>query len=134
MRLVVTARQADANVVAARAERTVGTVVPGRTATPSVELTVSDDYNYYLDATLWRDGVVLESIRAVANLDPQETVSAADSRREVEFEASDFETGSPDRPVDSPDAASADDGGGFGAAVAVVALLSALVATRRWSA
>lgn len=134
LRLVVTARQADANVVAARAERTVGTVDPGRTATPGVELTVPDGYNYYLDATLWRDGVILESTRAVANLDPQENVSVAESRREVEFEASDFETGSPDRPVGSPDAATDDDGAGFGAAVAVVALLSALVATRRWSA
>jgi PGF-CTERM protein len=135
LRLVVTARQADANVVAARAERAVGTVEQGRTATPAVELTVPDGYNYYLDATLWRDGVVLESTRAAANLDPQETVAVNESRGEVTFRASDFETGPPDRPGGSPDAEeSSDDGAGLGAAVAVVALLSALVATRRWSA
>jgi PGF-CTERM protein len=136
LRLVVTARQADSNVVADRAEMAVGTIEPGRTAAPEVQLTVPDGYNYYLDATLWRDGVVLESTRAVANLDPEETIAANETRREVQFEASDFET---DRPASdrtpAPTAAPEDLEGqsGFGVAVAVVALFSGLLAARRWS-
>lgn len=134
--LVVTARQAEANVVAARAERTVGTVDPGRTATPTVALTVPDGYDYYLDATLWRDGVVLGSTRAAANLDPEETLSVDESRREVRFEASDFETtrAGPGREEDaeSSDAASGD-GAGLGAPAALAALATVLAA-RRWSA
>lgn len=134
--LVVTARQADANVVAARAERTVGTVEPGRTATPSVRLTVPDGYDYYLDATLWRDGVVLGSTRAAANLDPAETLSVEESRREVQFEAGDFETAraGPGREAadDTAEPASGD-GAGPGVLAAVVALAAALLA-RRWSA
>jgi len=138
LRLEVTARQADSDVVAARAERTVGQIAPGRTDASAVQVSVPDGYNYYLDVTLWRDGVVLESTRAAATLDPAETLSPNETRRDVRFEASDFETtsGSPRGSADAadgPEAGSAD-GAGFGAAVAVVALLAALVATRRWSA
>jgi hypothetical protein len=134
LRLVVTARQADSEVVAARAERTVGSVEPGRTATPNVRLTVPDGYNYYLDATLWRDGVILESTRAVANLDPERNVSVDRTREDVRFEASDFETGSGrDGTTDSPEPASGE-GAGFGVPVAVAAFLASLVAARRWSA
>jgi hypothetical protein len=133
--LVVTARQADANVVAARAERSVGTVEPGRTAAPTVRLRVPDGYDYYLDATLWRDGVILGSTRAAANLDPAETLSVGESSREVQFEAGDFETANagPAREADegAPEAASRD-GPGLGVGAAVVALVVALAA-RRWS-
>ena len=133
--LVVTARQADANVVAARAERTVGTVDPGRTATPTVELTVPDGYDYYLDATLWRDGVVLGSTRAAADLDPEETLSVEAPDDEVRFEASDFETtrAGPVRDDGATPAADSADGAGFGA-VAALAALAAVLAARRWSA
>lgn len=132
LRLVVTARQADSNAVAARTERTVGSIDPGRTATSEARVTVPDGYNYYLDVTLWRDGVVLGSTRAAANLDPQETLEVSETRRDVQFRASDFETDSPNRGMESPEADSGD-GSGFGAGVAVVALLATLVVTRRWS-
>lgn len=137
LRLVVTARQADSAVVAARTDRTVGSVEAGRTATPSVELTVPDGYNYYLDATLWRDGVILESTRAVANLDPEENVSVDETRQDVEFEASDFETGTGGERGGDADPTGPDSeggGAGFGVPVAVAALLGSLVAARRWSA
>lgn len=135
LRLVVTARHADAYVVADRTETTVGTVEPGVTATSSVQVTVPDDNNYYLDATLWRDGVVLESTRAAANLDPEETISVNETRREVAFEAGDFETGDggrPPRPTGTPSGVEGQPGLGVG--VALVALLASLVAGRRWSA
>jgi len=135
LRLVVTARQADSNVVADRTEVRVGSVAPGRTAATDARVTVPDGYDYYLDMTLWRDGVVLESTRAVANLDPEETLSVNETRREVAFEASDFETGgSGGRATPQPTAQDAGaDGAGFGPAVAVVALVGSLLAVRRWS-
>jgi PGF-CTERM protein len=134
LRLVVTARQSDAYVVADRAETSVGTVEPGVTASPTVEVTVPDDNNYYLDATLWRDGVVLESTRAAANLDPEETISVNETRREVEFEAGDFETGGAGGDGPAPQTETgAESQPGFGAGVAVVALVGSLLAARRWS-
>ncbi|MFQ3319625.1 MAG: PGF-CTERM protein [Natronomonas sp.] len=136
LRLVLTARQADSNVIADRTEIQVGDIAAGRTATPEATLTVPDGYNYYLDATLWRDGVVLESTRAAANLDPQETISVNETRRDVAFETSDFETGGPGgRPREEDAAATpgAESQPGFGPAVAVLALLSGLFAARRWS-
>ena len=99
-------------------------------------MTVPDGYGYYLDVALWRDGVLLESTRAPADLDPDETVSVNETRREVAFEAEDFETGgrgAGGRP--EPTAAeSTGDGAGFGPVVAAVALVAALFATRRRSA
>ncbi len=135
LRLVVTARQADANVVAARSEARLGDLAPGRTARPSVSVTVPDGYNYYLDVTLWRDGVVLESTRAAANLDPDETLAVNETRRDVAFRASDFETGggsggAPTPAVDESDGAAP----GLGAAATVVAFVAGLLAVRRWSA
>ena len=136
LRLVVTARQADSSVVADRSEREVGRIGGGRTATPNVRVTVPDGYGYYLDVALWRDGVLLESTRAPADLDPEETVSVDETRQEIDFRASDFETGGggAGERQESSAAESAGDGPGFGPVVAAVALVAALLATRRRSA
>ncbi|UPW00825.1 hypothetical protein M0R88_01670 [Halorussus gelatinilyticus] len=139
LRVVVTARQADSNVVADRASVRVGTIRPGRTATPSVELTVPDEYNYYLDAVLWKDGVVVGTARSVANLNPTETVRANETVREVGIEVSDFESdGNPneDRPETTiSEGATGGAGGvpGLGVGVAVVALAGALLLAGRQS-
>jgi PGF-CTERM protein len=135
LRLEVTARQADSDVVADRSEARLGDLAAGRTARPNVRLTVPDGYNYYLDVTLWRDGVIIDTTRAAANLDPEETLSVNETRREVGFEASDFETGggsAADRP--ETEAGLTGEQPGLGPVVAVVALLTGLLAARRWSA
>jgi PGF-CTERM protein len=139
LRVAFTVRQADSNVVADRASATVGTIAPGRTATPSVELTVPDGYNYYLDAVLWKDGVVVGTARSVANLNPTETLEANETVREVGIEVSDFESGDDDqRPRDErtyerEDAANGGGIPGFGAGAAAVALVGALLLARRHS-
>jgi PGF-CTERM protein len=134
LRLEVTARQADSEVVAGRSEARPGDLPAGRTARPGVEVTVPDGYNYYLDVTLWRDGVIIDSTRAAANLDPEETLSVNETRRAVAFEASDFETGGQASRGGPSAEESAGDGPGMGPAAAVVALLAGVVAVRRWSA
>ncbi|WP_137285084.1 DUF7490 domain-containing protein [Halorussus salinisoli] len=139
LRVVFTARQADSNIVADRASAEVGTVRPGRTATPSVELDVPDGYNYYLDAVLWKDGVIVGTARSVANLNPTETVEANETVREVGLEVSDFEGDSADEQRDyektTIEEGAAADGGvpGFGAGVAALALAGALLLARRRS-
>ncbi|WP_128476208.1 DUF7490 domain-containing protein [Halorussus pelagicus] len=135
LRVVVTARQADSNVVANRTEVEVGTIRPGRTATPSVELTVPDEYNYYLDAVLWKDGVIVGTARSVANLNPTETVRTNETVREVGIKVSDFEDGDTNRGARETTASSDADGSvpGFGVGVAVAALGGALLLARRQS-
>jgi PGF-CTERM protein len=138
LRVAFTVRQADSNVVADRASATVGTIEPGRTATPNVELTVPDGYNYYLDAVLWKDGVVVGTARSVANLNPTETLSANETVREVGIEVSDFESDDDQRPSDErnyerEDAANGGGTPGFGVGVAAVALVGALLLARRHS-
>jgi PGF-CTERM protein len=136
VRLVVQARQVDSNIVADRAETTVSEIRPGRTNTPSLSLTVPSQYNYYLDATLWRDGVVVGTARAPASLDPTETVPTNTTTRRTGLEVGDFEDdggrGAPAR-TEAPRTAA---GGqpGFGPLVALVALGGGLLLTRRWSA
>ncbi|USZ67545.1 PGF-CTERM sorting domain-containing protein [Halorussus salilacus] len=139
LRVVLTARQADSNIVADRATVPVGTIEPGRTATPNAELAVPDGYNYYLDAVLWKDGVVVGTARSVANLDPTETIEADETVREVGIEVGDFEdddagAAGAARETEEP-AADAGEGGtpGFTAAGALTALVAALLLARRQS-
>ena len=134
LRLEVTARQADSNVIAARAETTIGTIEAGRTTPTDVAITVPDGYNYYLDATLWRDGVIIDSTRAAANLDPQETLDVDEAREPIQFEAGDFETErEQDRPPEMDRIAELEEQFGFGITAALAGILLALLATRRLS-
>ncbi|WP_323192906.1 PGF-CTERM sorting domain-containing protein, partial [Halostella sp. PRR32] len=95
-------------------------------------------YNYYLDAVLWRDGTVVATARSTANLAPGTGLEVDDNTTAggEGFQASDFEatesgreqgTGTP--PTET---ASGGTGGspGFGAAVAVVALVAAALIAR----
>lgn len=130
LRLVVKARQAESGIVAASTEVEVGQIEAGRTATPSAALTVPDGYNYYLDAQLWADGVIVGTARSAANLNPAETLSVDQTTREVELEVSDFES---DRAPDAERTVAAETPGqpGFTAVLAVSAILAAALLARR---
>lgn len=136
LRLGVMLRQADSNVVADEAETTVESVRPGRTDTVSVTVTVPSEYNYYVDAALWHDGVLIDEARSVANLDPQRTISANETQQDVEFEVGDFAEEEPSEAEMQTEAARMEtvqesESPGFGAAVAFVALLAAALVARR---
>jgi len=129
--LVLIARQADSNIVADRATVRIAGIRPGRTATPGTTLAVPDDYNYYLDAVLWNDGVIVGTARSAAQLDPTERVPENTTTRESGFEAGDFVDSSggdddrAERAMETPEAG--DDGPGFGLGTALVALLAGLL-------
>jgi PGF-CTERM protein len=136
LQVSVTLRQADSNVVADRTRVSVGAIRPGRTETVETRLAVPTGYNYYIDAVLWRDGVVVDSARGAATLDPTETISVNETRRDVELRVSDFTRGDEggDRPRPEPTADAA--GGsapGFGVGAAVAALVVAALLARRES-
>lgn len=132
MELVVLARQADSNIVAARDTVPVGSIGPGQSVQPPLSLTVPDDYNYHLDAMLRRDGVVVAATSVAASLDPTETIPQNETTREVGIETSDFET-APETDAPSREATPAPGGSGpgFGIAVALVALLGLGFGIRR---
>jgi len=125
-------RQAESNVVAARTSVDAGGLREGRSEMTTAEVSVPSDYNYYVDAVLTRDGVIVDTAGGVVNLDPTETIERDQTEREVEFDASDFESddASPDRPRET-EAGTAAQTPGFGPVVAVVALLSAGLLARR---
>jgi hypothetical protein len=134
LRVTLVLRQAESNLVADRASVPVGRIRQGRTETVEAELTVPTGYNYYVDAILWKDGVMVDAARGVANLDPTERISADTTVREVELDVSDFETdgdaggarGETDVPATSMQTP------GFGVGIAAVALIvSALFARGR---
>jgi len=136
LEVTFTARQAESNVVADRVTVAVGDIRAGRTASVDADVTVPSEYNYYVDAVLWRDGVHVDSAQSVANLDPSERISADETDEEVAFEASDFESGA------ELSGRSSDDGSGrptneqtpgFGVGVGVIALLAAALFARRQS-
>lgn len=131
LQLVVKARQAESGIVADTAAVTVGQIEAGRTATPTTELTVPDGYNYYLDAQLWADGVIVGTARSAANLDPTETLSVDETQRDVELEVSDFE-GEAERTVVAERTVAATGGQpGFTGVLAVLAILAAALLARR---
>lgn len=130
------ARQVESNLIADGTELPVGSIQPGRTVWRDATMTVPDGYNYYIDAILLKDGVVIDTALGVANLDPTRTVQVNETRQEVEFDTGDFAG------EETPRQTEADMGGerttasaqgpGFGPLLAVVALLAiALLAARR---
>lgn len=135
--LRVVLRQADSNVVAATERATVDTIRPGRTDTVTTSVTVPDGYNYYVDAALFDDDVLIDETQAVANLDPQETIDANETVEDVAFTVEDF-AGETDEPVERPEedapATDVDDAApGFGIVAAGVAVLFVALAIRRRS-
>ncbi|QAU13647.1 PGF-CTERM sorting domain-containing protein [Halorubrum sp. BOL3-1] len=131
-------RQAESNVIAAEATETVGTVRPGRTDTVTATVEVPDGYNYYVDAALFDDDVLVDETQGVANLNPRETITANETVRDVAFSVEDFQRGEDGAAGDdaadrAPDRDASDDSTpGFGPLVALVALVvAALTAWRR---
>ncbi|WP_123620364.1 PGF-CTERM sorting domain-containing protein [Halorubrum sp. CSM-61] len=137
--LRVLLRQSESNVIADEASETVGEVRPGRTDTVTTTVEVPANYNYYVDAALWSDDVLIDETQGVANLNPRETISADETVEEVEFTVEDFTRGGGGD--DAADGAGADrdrgeDGSGdstpgFGPLVALVALVGAALVARR---
>lgn len=131
LRLVIKARQADSNIVADETTVRIDRIGAGHTATPSTELTVPDGYNYYLDAILWKDGVIVGTARSAATLDPTETIAVNRTRQSIGLEVSDFDRrGDRAESVEpTPTAAAANTPGqpGFTPAVSVLALLAVAV-------
>lgn len=125
-------RQAESNIVAARTTVSVDEIAPGETVTPGATVTVPAGYNYYLDAVLRKDGVIVDTARSAANLDPEERIEADTTVRDVGLQVEDFErTEEPDRP--EPDAGGGTGGGvpGFGPAAAVGSVVAAAIIARR---
>lgn len=131
-------RQAESNLVAARRTVSIGRIRPGRTAGPSVRVTVPDGYNYYVDAVLTRDDVVIDTARDVVNLDPQRTIRANETTEDVDLDVGEFTPedgrGRP-RPQATGRPITEGGGPGFGAPAALAALLalvSAGLLAGRW--
>lgn len=135
LELVVLARQADSNIVADRSAIQVGQLGAGETVTPETQLTVPSGYNYYLDAILWKDGVIVGTTRAAANLDPQRTISVNETTEDVGLEVSDFERDEGPGVTPTPEMTTTETTQpGFGIGVAVAALLGGALLLRRRSA
>lgn len=134
LRVELVARQADSNLVADRASVAVGTVRPLRTGEATANLTVPTEYNYYLDAVLYRDGIVVDTARTAVNLDPSERIDVNTTVRETDLDVGDFERGSgvAASPTPTPMPTSAGQPG-FGVGVAAVALVAAGLLARRWA-
>ncbi|MFC7128384.1 DUF7490 domain-containing protein [Haloferax chudinovii] len=129
-------RQAESNIVASRTTVDAGTIETGRTETVDASASVPNDYNYYIDAVLLRDGVVIDTARGAANLNPTRTISVNQTREDVELRVEDFENGDGgDAPqaTDYEQTETSSSAPGFGPLVAVVGLLAAVFVARRWS-
>lgn len=135
LQLLVSARQGDSNVVADRAVTDIDDVRPGRTGTPTVSLTVPDNYSYQLDAVLTRDDVIVDTAAAAANLDPTRTIEVNRTTESVDLDIEDFvrddQPGDEDRDTVEPTTEpGGGDGPGFGLVAGLAALLVSALAIR----
>lgn len=130
-------RQAESNVIADETTATVETVRPGRLQTVTARLTVPDGYNYYVDAALFSDDVLIDETQGVANLNPETTIRANETVRSVAFETEDFsndeaaEDAAVERETGAESSRSSDATPGFGVVLAVLAVLGAAILGRR---
>ncbi len=133
--VTVVLRQAESNLVAGESRVQVGGVRPGRTETVETTVTVPAGYNYYVDAVLWKNGVVVDTARDVANLDPQRRIRVNETTEEVELQVSDFERPGGPEAEETPAARTVTGVSqpGFGAGLAVVALGASALLARRWA-
>jgi PGF-CTERM protein len=132
LRVTFVLRQAESNIVAARTSADVGNIRPGRTETTTARVAVPRGYNYYVDAVLLKDGVVVDSARTAANLDPTKRISVNETEEEVELRVEDFESDDAERPTaEGTETQAATGAPGFGPVVAVAALLAAALLARR---
>ncbi|MFQ3295761.1 MAG: PGF-CTERM protein [Halobacteriales archaeon] len=133
--LVLLARQADSNVIADRTTVQVGQIQPGQTRPTEAELTVPDDYNYYLVGLLKRDDVIVDTTRSAANLDPNKTtVVVNETTQEDSFDAGDFDSSDDEEPPERETRTESGGGSGpgFGIGIALIALLAvATLAAKR---
>lgn len=141
LRVVLKARQVDSNIVADQTEVSIDSIDPGKTTVPRATLTVPSSYNYYLDAVIYQDDVVVGTARSGASLDPTETVDVNTTTRETGLEVSDFDSETPDPDPGSDAGGAGDDGDrvettegtagpGFGVVAALAALATGLLAVR----
>ena len=127
------ARQTESNVVAAQTQREVGSIRPGRTVWQNLTMTVPSNYNYYIDAFLLKDGVVVDTALGVANLDPTRVVEANQTREEVAFDTGDFTDPETERMDErtARETTVSGSGPGFGVGLALAALLAIALLTAR---
>ena len=140
LRVVLKARQVESNIVADQTEVSIDSIEPGKTTVPRATLSVPSAYNYYLDAIIYQDDVVVGTARSGASLDPTETVDVNTTTRDVGLEVSDFEPDAGDPNDGRDDGATGDDarpettegeaGPGFGVVVTLAALAAGLLAVR----
>lgn len=137
LQITFLARQADSNIIADRQIRQVGSVRPGRTATPSTLLTVPDNYNYKLMAIVQNDDVLIGTAQAAATLNPNQTVTVnttnatADTLDTSDFDMDSEETEQPEREAGERGTTS-EGGPGFGVGVAALAVLVVAIYARRF--
>ncbi|TSD15069.1 PGF-CTERM sorting domain-containing protein [Haloglomus irregulare] len=139
LRVTVYARQVDSNIVADRASMRIDRIGSGETVTPGAELTVPDEYNYYLEAVLWKDDVIVDTARSGAALAPRERVPENETVRENDVDVGEFDEETPTETAVAEETVTeqaTEAGGqpGFGIVAAMVAAFAGLLAVRRWSA
>ncbi len=132
MRVVLKARQVDSNIVADQTSVAIGSIGPGKTEVPNATLSVPSSYNYYLDAVLYNDGVIIETARSGASLDPTETVDVNTTTRDIGLEVSDFESATDEQPTGPDDdrdreTEAGESGPGFGVGITLVAIVTGLL-------
>ncbi|MDY6775855.1 MAG: PGF-CTERM sorting domain-containing protein [Halobacteria archaeon] len=132
--VVLKARQSESGIVADERRVDVGEIDEGETDRVNGRLVVPDGYNYYLDAVLWKDDVVLGTTRSGASLNPSKSIPTNVTQEEVGIRVEDFERDDePQSRSDELESEVPEDGQGQpGLGVVAAVLAVSAVGVRRW--
>ncbi|MDN5308771.1 MAG: hypothetical protein PWP14_165 [Methanolobus sp.] len=131
-RILVKAREIDARLIADKEWTSTGIIEPEATAIRAVSLTVPDGYNYVVEVSVWNGDTLVKTGEDYVQLNPQKVISKKQTVQTKSIETSDFviedayedEMPMSEMPVE-------EESPGFESVMAIVAILSALIITRR---
>ncbi|TGC08938.1 DUF7490 domain-containing protein [Methanolobus halotolerans] len=127
-RILVKAREIDARLLADKEWTVTGNIEPEATAIRTVSLTVPDNYNYVVEVSVWDGDIIVMTGEDYVQLNPEKVISNEEKVQNKNIQTSDFvieEDFETEMPVE--ETYPSEESPGFGATMAIVTILSALL-------
>jgi len=84
------AKEMDARLTADKQQTTIGNIDPEKIGVASIRLTVPDQYNYVVDALIWRNGTIVKRGEDIVQLRPGKLISNNSQLTTVKIDTSQF--------------------------------------------
>jgi hypothetical protein len=125
------AKEMDARLTADKQQVTIANIDPEKIGVASIQLTVPDQYNYVVDALIWRNGSIVKRGEDTVQLRPGKLISNNSQLTTVKIDTSRFVVGE-GQMTSSPYAMSTMKSPGFSLPLVLMSLAIAGICAIRW--